>query len=83
MMTLLALAVYDIEELPRVAEIGCGLSVEALLGITVADGERVVGLRPASGYADSAAILPALPQDSPIVASHRVSRHAVQDAYSL
>jgi len=79
----LALAVHDIEELLRVADIACALSVEALLGTTVAYGERVVGLRPAGGQADSAANLRALLQDSPIVASHRPSRHAVQDAYSL
>jgi histidine ammonia-lyase len=83
MTSMLALAVHDIEELLRLADIACALSVEALLGTTVAYDERVVALRPAEGQALSAANLRALLQDSPIVASHRPSRHAVQDAYSL
>jgi histidine ammonia-lyase len=83
MATLLGLAVHDVEELLRAADIACALSVEALLGTTVAYGEEVVGLRPARGQSDSAANLRALLRDSPIVASHRVSHHAVQDAYSL
>jgi histidine ammonia-lyase len=83
MATLLALAVHDLEDLLRVADVACALSVEALLGTTVAYGEEVIGLRPAQGQADSAANLRALLRDSPIVASHRPSRHAVQDAYSL
>jgi histidine ammonia-lyase len=83
MSSLLALAVHDIEDLLRLADIACALSVEALLGTTVAYDERVVALRPAQGQADSAANLRALLEGSPIVASHRPSRHAVQDAYSL
>src|SRR6202049_2209230 len=83
MATLLALAVHDIEALLRAADIACALSVEALLGTTVAYGEEVVGLRPAREQSASAANLRALLRDSPIVASHRVSHHAVQDAYSL
>ena len=83
MTSLLALAVHDIEDLLRLADISCALSVEALLGTTVAYEERVVALRPSRGQADSAANLRALLEGSPIVASHRPSRHAVQDAYSL
>jgi histidine ammonia-lyase len=83
MTSMLALAVHDIEELLRLADIACALSVEALLGTTVAYDERVVALRPAPGQAVSAANLRALLHESPIVASHRPSRHAVQDAYSL
>jgi histidine ammonia-lyase len=83
MSSLLALAVHDIEDLLCLADIACALSVEALLGTTVAYDERVVALRPARGQADSAANLRALLEGSPIVASHRPSRHAVQDAYSL
>jgi histidine ammonia-lyase len=83
MTSLLALAVHDIEDLLRLADVACALAVEALLGTTVAYDERVVALRPAQGQADSAANLRALLQGSPIVASHRPSRHAVQDAYSL
>jgi histidine ammonia-lyase len=83
MTTLVGLAVHDIEELLQAADIACALSVEALLGTTVAYGEEVVALRPAQGQSDSAANLRVLLRDSPIVASHRVSHHAVQDAYSL
>jgi histidine ammonia-lyase len=83
MTSLLTLAVHDIEDLLRLADIACALSVEALLGTTVAYDERVVALRPAAGQADSAANLRLLLEGSPIVASHRPSRHAVQDAYSL
>src|ERR1700692_3010551 len=83
MTSLLALAVHDIEDLLRLADIACALSVEALLGTARAYDARVVGLRPAQGQADSAANLRALLEGSPIVASHRPSRHAVQDAYSL
>jgi histidine ammonia-lyase len=83
MTSLLALAVHDVEELLRFADVACALSVEALLGTTAAYDERVVALRPSRGQADSAANLRALLEGSPIVASHRPSRHAVQDAYSL
>ena len=83
MTSLLALAVHDIEDLLCLADIACALSLEALLGTTVAYDERVVALRPARGQSDSAANLRALLEGSPIVASHRPSRHAVQDAYSL
>lgn len=83
MTSMLALAVHDVEELLRLADIACALSVEALLGTTAAYDERVVALRPADGQARSAANLRALLHESPIVASHRPSRHAVQDAYSL
>ena len=83
MTTMVALAVHDLEELLRAVDIACALSVEALLGTTVAYGEEVVALRPAGGQSDSAANLRALLRDSPIVASHRESHHAVQDAYSL
>ncbi|MHB8489568.1 MAG: histidine ammonia-lyase [Candidatus Dormibacteria bacterium] len=83
MTSILALAVHDVEDLLRLADVACALSVEALLGTTVAYDERVVALRPAQGQADSAANLRALLEGSPIVASHRPSHHAVQDAYSL
>ncbi len=52
MTSVLALAVHDIEDLLRLADIACALSVEALLGTTVAYDERVVALRPAQGQAE-------------------------------
>jgi histidine ammonia-lyase len=59
------------------------MSVEALLGTPRAFEDRVVRLRDAPGQRSSAANLRALLRESPIVASHRASHHAVQDAYSL
>jgi histidine ammonia-lyase len=63
--------------------VACALSVEALLGTDRPYDERVQVLRPHPGQLDSAANLRALLAGSPLLASHRHSRHAVQDAYSL
>lgn len=79
----LALAVRDLEALLRAADCACAMSLEALLGTTRAFAERVVALRPAPGQAASAANLRRLLDRSPLVESHRVSHHAIQDAYSL
>jgi len=65
------------------ADVACALSVEALLGTDRPYDERVQVLRPHPGQLDSAANLRALLAGSPLLASHRHSRHAVQDAYSL
>ncbi|MBO0809736.1 MAG: aromatic amino acid lyase, partial [Actinobacteria bacterium] len=61
----------------------CALSVEALLGTDRPYDERVQSLRPHPGQLASAANLRALLAGSPLLASHRHSRHAVQDAYCL
>jgi len=79
----LALSVHDVEALLVAADCACAMSVEALLGTTRAYGELVIQLRNAPGQAASAANLRALLSDSPMVASHRASHHAVQDPYSL
>jgi histidine ammonia-lyase len=83
MNTVIALVIVDLADLLRAADVIAAMSVEALLGTTTAFGDRVVGLRPSPGQAASAANLRALLAESPIVASHRLSHHAVQDAYSL
>jgi histidine ammonia-lyase len=83
MAAMLALAVADLAALLRVADCACAMSVEALLGTPTAFDERVVSLRDSPGQLTSAANLRTLLQDSPVVASHRSSHHAVQDAYSL
>jgi histidine ammonia-lyase len=57
--------------------------VEGLLGTDRPYDERVQRLRPQVGQLASAANLRALLADSPLLASHRHSRHAVQDAYCL
>jgi histidine ammonia-lyase len=83
MCAVLALAVADLEDLLRAADVVAAMSVEALLGTTTAFAERAVALRPAPGQAASAANLRAMLSKSALVASHRESRHAVQDPYSL
>jgi histidine ammonia-lyase len=83
MQALLALSVADAELLVRAADVACALSVEALLGTDRPYDERVQWLRPHPGQLDSAANLRALLAGSPLLASHRESRHAVQDAYCL
>ncbi len=83
MQALLAFSVYDAEMLVRAADVACALSVEALLGTDRPYDERVQVLRPHPGQLVSAANLRGLLAGSPLLASHRHSRHAVQDAYCL
>jgi histidine ammonia-lyase len=83
MQALLALSVADAELLVRAADVACAMSVEALLGTDRPYDDRVQQLRPHPGQRDSAANLRALLAGSPLLASHRESRHAVQDAYCL
>jgi histidine ammonia-lyase len=83
MCAVLVLAVVDLGELLRAADVIAAMSAEALLGTTRAFAEDAVALRPATGQAASAANLRALLAGSPLVASHRESHHAVQDPYSL
>jgi histidine ammonia-lyase len=83
MQALLAFSIIDAQMLVRAADVACALSVEALLGHARPYDERVQALRPHPGQLASAANLRALVASSPLMASHRESRHAVQDAYSL
>jgi histidine ammonia-lyase len=83
MQALLAFSVHDAAMLVTAADVACALSVEALLGTDRPYDERVQALRPHPGQLDSAANLRALLAGSPLLASHRHSRHAVQDAYCL
>ncbi len=83
MQALLAFAVHDAELLARVADVACAMSVEGLLGTDRPYDERVQNLRPHPGQLDSAANLRQLLAGSPLLASHRESRHAVQDSYAL
>ena len=83
MLGMLVLAIEDLEQLVRVADVGAAMSVEALLGTDRAFAEELIALRPQSGQADSAANLRALLSHSEIVASHRYGDPRVQDAYSL
>jgi histidine ammonia-lyase len=83
MQALLAFAVHDADLLVRAADVACAASVEALLGTDRPYDARVQALRPHPGQRASAANLRALLAGSPLLASHRESRHAVQDAYCL
>jgi len=83
MQALLAFSIVDAEMLVRAADLACALSIEALLGTDRPYDGRVQALRPHPGQLDSAANLRALLAGSPLLASHRHSRHAVQDAYCL
>ncbi len=83
MQALLAFSVHDAGMLTAAADVACALSVEALLGTDRPYDERVQVIRPHPGQLASAANLRALLAGSPLLASHRHSRHAVQDAYCL
>jgi histidine ammonia-lyase len=80
---MLVLALADLEQLLRVADVSAAMSVEALLGTDRAFAEELIALRPQPGQALSAANLRTLLHQSEIVASHRYGDPRVQDAYSL
>lgn len=83
MLAVGCLALADAEVLARSADIVCAMSVEALLGTDRAYEPRLHEIRPHPGQKDSASNLRRLLEGSEIVASHRESEHAVQDAYSV
>jgi histidine ammonia-lyase len=80
---MLLLAIADLRDLIRVAEVAAAMSVEALLGTDRAFAEDLIALRPQPGQGSSAANLRRLLAGSAIVASHRYDDPRVQDAYSL
>jgi histidine ammonia-lyase len=80
---MLLLALHDLDDLLRVADIACAMTVEALLGTDRAFADDLQQLRPQPGQRASAANLRALLGGSAIVMSHRVGDLRVQDAYSL
>src|SRR5215813_4799577 len=83
MQVLLAFSVHDAELLVKAADVACALSVEALMATDRPYDERVQVIRPHPGQLTSAANLRALLAGSALMASHRHSTHAVQDAYCL
>lgn len=80
---MLVLALHDLSELVRLADVTAALTVEGLLGTDRAFAADLQALRPQVGQARSAANLRRLLAGSPIVASHRLGDSRVQDAYSL
>ncbi|HYH35847.1 MAG TPA: histidine ammonia-lyase [Nocardioides sp.] len=84
MLGMLVLALHDLENLLRTADVAAAMSVEAQLGTDRVFAAELQALRPHPGQASSAANLVALMADSEVVASHRgPDCNRVQDAYSL
>ena len=83
MLAIGTLALHDIEVLLRTVDVTAAMSIEGALGTDRPFAREIIALRPQPGQADSAFNLRALLAESPIIASHRESQHAVQDPYSM
>ncbi len=84
MLGMLVLALVDLQNLVRVADLAAAMSVEGQLGTDRVFAADLVGLRPHPGQAASAENLRRVLADSAVMASHRGPEcHRVQDAYSL
>ncbi|MGO8960277.1 MAG: histidine ammonia-lyase [Streptosporangiaceae bacterium] len=84
MLGMLVLAIADLRELLKVADITAAMSVEGLLGSDAPFAADLQDLRPHPGQAVAAANMTALLAGSQIMASHRGPECTrVQDAYSL
>ena len=84
MTAMLVLALHDLDNLLRVADVAAAMSVEAQLATDRVFAEDLLALRPHPGQAASAANLRRILADSGVVASHRgPDCNRVQDAYSL
>jgi histidine ammonia-lyase len=83
MLAVACLALADAYLLAKCADVICAMSVEALLSTDRPFQARLHEIRPHPGQVVSAANLAKLLAKSEIVASHRESKHAVQDAYSI
>jgi histidine ammonia-lyase len=84
MLGMLVLALHDLHNLLRVADVAAAMSVEAQLGTDRVFAEELQALRPHPGQAASARNLRKILADSGVVASHRgPDCNRVQDAYSL
>jgi histidine ammonia-lyase len=84
MLGMLVLAVTDLRQLLRTADVAAAMSVEAQMGTDRVFAPELQALRPQVGQALSAANLVAVLAGSGVMASHREDKfHRVQDAYSL
>ena len=83
MLGQLVLALEDLEQLYKLADVVAAMSVEALRGTDRVFAAEIHALRPHAGQRDSAANMAALLAGSPIVSSHLDDVTQVQDAYSL
>ena len=80
---MLCLALDDLSQLARLADLTAAMTVEGLLGTDRAFAADLQALRPQVGQAVSARNMTRLLAGSAIVASHREGDSRVQDAYSL
>jgi histidine ammonia-lyase len=84
MLGMLCLAIADLHDLLRVADVTAAMSVEGQLGTDRVFAADLQAMRPHPGQAKSAENLRRLLAGSEIMSSHREDRvHLVQDAYSL
>jgi histidine ammonia-lyase len=83
MLGMLALAIEDLRELVKVADVAAAMSTEALLGTDRVLAADLQALRPHPGQAASARNMARMLAGSAIVASHLGDDIRVQDAYSL
>ena len=84
MLGMLLMAIADLDELVRIADVTCSLTVQGLRGRdSVFRPELHTPLRPHPGQAASAANILDLLQGSPIIADVAAEGSRVQDAYSL
>jgi histidine ammonia-lyase len=84
MLGMLVLALEDLQNLMRTADVSAAMSVEGQLGTDRVFAPELQAIRPHPGQAASAANLAAILKDSGVVASHRgPDCNRVQDAYSL
>ncbi len=83
MLGQLVLAIADLTDLYRLADVAAAMSVEALRGTDRVFAPEIHALRPHVGQRESAANMAALLAGSPIVSSHLEDVSQVQDAYSL
>ncbi|MEO7069975.1 MAG: histidine ammonia-lyase [Nostocoides sp.] len=85
MLGMLCLAIHDLRQLVRTADISAAMSVEGLLGSDDVFAADLQALRPQPGQARSASNMRRVLANSPIRDSHRdkATDIKVQDAYSL
>ena len=80
---MLCLALDDLGQLARIADLTAAMTIEGLLGTDRAFAADLQALRPQVGQAASARNMTRILAGSAIVASHREGDSRVQDAYSL
>ena len=83
MLGMLVLAIADLIQLAKVADIAAAMTIEGLMGTDRVFAEDLQQLRPQVGQAASADNLRRLLSGSRLMQSHRTNDTRVQDAYSL